>query len=41
MTVHLPIGPVFEIPTVSSLQEWIGIDELFTRCPPVRRACHE
>ena len=42
MTVHLPIGPVLEIADRELPQEWIGIDELFTRCPAGRvGACHE
>jgi hypothetical protein len=42
ITVHLPIGPVFEIADRELPEEWIGIDELFTRCPAGRvGACHE
>ena len=32
MTAHLPVGPVFEIADRELAEEWIGIDELFTRC---------
>jgi hypothetical protein len=36
ITVHLPIGPVFEIADRQLFEEWIGIDELFTRGPAGR-----
>ena len=36
ITAHLPVGPVFEIADRELLEEWIGIDELFTRCPAGR-----
>jgi hypothetical protein len=32
ITAHLPIGPVLEIADRELLEEWIGIDEPFTRC---------
>ena len=42
IALHLPIGPVFEIADRELFEEWIGIDELFSRCPAARvSARHE
>jgi hypothetical protein len=36
LTEHLPIGPVLEIADRELFEEWIGVDELFTRGPAGR-----
>jgi hypothetical protein len=33
ITAHILIGPAFEIADRELFEEWIGLDELLTRCP--------